>query len=229
MRRILSALLVLAAGFATSCGGGGSSAIAPAGGTDLTNGGNHGQNPPAANQPPEDPSKTDLPPNGGVYRMGGFEWAGEGDRYAFVLLAACSEGEEFTATVAGSDVAGPPELFVADADGTLVSLGRMTPVEWENLPEKYDEVDCPPEWIWRASTLDGDSLPLGVIAVEELSGRDFEIRDADGAVIVAGVLPALEDGPWSPPTSPKDPGDEPWDGTFPPGWDDGTIYRPLGK
>lgn len=229
MTRTLSALLVLAALVATACGGGGSSAVAPAGGTDLTNGGGNGGDTPPGDTPPADAPKTDLPPNGGSYRMGGFDWAGDGDRYAFVLLVSCGDAEELTATVAGSDVFGPPELFVADADGTLVSMGEMTPVSMDDLPEKYDDVECPPEWSWRASTRDGDTLPFGVTAVEELSGRDFEIRDANGVAIAADVLPVLEDGPWSPPMSPKDPGDEPWDGTYPPEWDDGTIYQPFGR
>jgi hypothetical protein len=42
-------------------------------------------------------------------------------------------------------------------------------------------------------TLFGGERPLGVESVTELAGRAFEVRDADGAVVLDDVLPELEE------------------------------------
>jgi hypothetical protein len=46
--------------------------------------------------------------------------------------------------------------------------------------------------VWSAGAFGGGTpLPLGARTVADLAGRAFAIRDADGATLVAGVLPAL--------------------------------------
>ncbi len=47
------------------------------------------------------------------------------------------------------------------------------------------------ECSWSADTADGDPLPFGVDGVGALGGRKFEIRDADGNVLLTGEIPGL--------------------------------------
>jgi hypothetical protein len=71
-------------------------------------------------------------------------------------------------------------------------------------------------------TASGDDLPLGASSVTELAGRAFEIRGADGAVALAGDLPALQDAEdpivWDEPPVWDDGGDDRG------GWDDGNGW-----
>ena len=56
---------------------------------------------------------------------------------------------------------------------------------------------------YTVDTAAGDELPVGADSAQDLVGRAFELRDADGNVVVAGDLPELESiAPW-------DPGEEP--------------------
>ncbi len=60
------------------------------------------------------------------------------------------------------------------------------------LPAATD--DARPEFSFEfsASTYSGDELPLDVETVTELGGRDFEVLDGDGNVLVSGTLPTVE-------------------------------------
>lgn len=51
---------------------------------------------------------------------------------------------------------------------------------------------CEPWYEFSGDTTWGKGLPLGVATAAELAGRDFEIRDGDGALVIAGTLPELE-------------------------------------
>ncbi len=44
---------------------------------------------------------------------------------------------------------------------------------------------------WEVDTRDGDALPFGALTVEELVGRRFEIRDAQGSTLLDGEVPGL--------------------------------------
>jgi hypothetical protein len=59
--------------------------------------------------------------------------------------------------------------------------------------EETDRCWCTPWFDYVADTAMGDELPLGVDAVADLSGRGFRIVDADGNVVIEGVLPEMEE------------------------------------
>ena len=60
------------------------------------------------------------------------------------------------------------------------------------IPARSD--DAAPDFAFEfsASTYSGDELPLDVETVTELGGRDFEVLDGDGNVLVSGTLPNVE-------------------------------------
>ncbi len=52
---------------------------------------------------------------------------------------------------------------------------------------------CYSYYFWYADNYEKDTLPFGVTTVAALVGRAFEVRDADGTVLLSGTLPELEE------------------------------------
>lgn len=51
---------------------------------------------------------------------------------------------------------------------------------------------CPSYYFWSADSTSEEGLPLGVESVEALQGREFEVRDGEGNVLLSGELPHME-------------------------------------
>jgi hypothetical protein len=60
----------------------------------------------------------------------------------------------------------------------------------------------PDTYSWYADNQAEPFLPLGVPSVSDLSGRAFEVRDGEGAVLLEGVLPELEEIVYEPQPDP---------------------------
>jgi hypothetical protein len=116
----------------------------------------------------------------------------------------------------GSDPAwpgipGPVAFLVEGADGELVLVAKIEPMEggivpldggmgMNGFPDGGEwTVDAPPFYSWYADNLSEGGLPLGVERVARLSGRRFEVRDGERTLLLGGVLPELEAPSWDDP------------------------------
>jgi hypothetical protein len=73
-----------------------------------------------------------------------------------------------------------PQVWIADAAGTLVLAGSLVPDD-----------TTPGEYRLRLRSQKGGTLPVGAASLSELGGRAYEVRE-NGGVIFGGALPAIE-------------------------------------
>lgn len=73
-----------------------------------------------------------------------------------------------------------PEVWIADATGTLVRAGDLVP-----------DVGTAGEYRLRLRSRKGGTLPAGAASPADLGGRAYEVRES-GAAIFSGSLPAID-------------------------------------
>lgn len=71
-------------------------------------------------------------------------------------------------------------VFIADDQGTLTQVGAA---EYRRRTRGVE---------WKVRTARGDALPFGVPDVAFLSGRQLQLRTAEGQVVLSGVIPAAK-------------------------------------
>ena len=79
------------------------------------------------------------------------------------------------------------DVWFEDEAGTMVRVGAL---------RESDDNDGDTSYSWRVRTQKGQALPFGVSDVADLSGRDFEVRNASN-VVVQGTVPSLTAAPAS--------------------------------
>ncbi len=108
-----------------------------------------------------------------IVLVGGTDDAGRGTGPEDALF-----GDAFYGTLRGAGLSVSMFTDGADADSFWAGLDVQTEDGHEYL-EYY------------ADTIGDDALPLGVESVTDLAGRAFDVRDNDGAEVLAGDLPTL--------------------------------------
>ena len=107
-----------------------------------------------------------------------------------VRVESRADREKFTVEAEHLDAGTAVEFFLSDGTG-FVSIGLAT-------------ADTSGEAELEFNTKDGDTLPMGAAAADDLSGFLVEVRLATGELLLTGEIPALPDGT----VTPGDPGSE---------------------
>ena len=111
-------------------------------------------------------------------------------------------------------IPGPVTFWISDGEG-LVKVAVIEKADWGEpiplgMPSTIGDdgnVDgmiypMPDSYSWYADNASEPGLPFGVGSVGDLSGRAFEVRDGEGAVLLEGVLPELEEIVYEPQPDP---------------------------
>jgi hypothetical protein len=93
------------------------------------------------------------------------------------------------------------EAYWSDDEGTFGSATLFRAVEGDRVEEGYSVAlerstqtdDAISYDLYEIGGVLATGLPLGLKSVKDLEGRAFEIRDADGDVVLEGILPRMED------------------------------------
>lgn len=105
-------------------------------------------------------------------------------------------------------IPGPVTFWIESGEDGLVKVATIEKADWgqpiplmgpaNGVPGADGSIDgmifpMPDSYSWYADNVSEPGLPFGVASVSDLSGRAFEVRDGEDAVLLEGVLPELEE------------------------------------